>query len=77
MICGFKVFYIIRCLVCHFGLSCFAGWLGYLLTSTILSHITGLETLMGGFSIHHCSLLVALCCAVAVHILEDYLLGWF
>jgi len=77
VICGFKVLHIIKCLVCHFGLSCFAGFLGYWLTSTILSHITGLQTLMDASSIRHCSLLVALCFAVAVHILEDYLLGWF
>lgn len=77
MICGFTVCYIIKCVACHFGLSCFVGWLVYLLTLTILSHITGLQALMGDFSIRHCSLLVALCFVAAVHTLEDYLLGWF
>jgi len=53
------------------------GLVGILIDIDILSHITGLQGLMGGFSIRHCSLLVALCFATAVHIVQDYTLGWF
>ena len=77
MKCGYKISLIIRCLVSHFGLSAFVGSLAYLLTWTILSHITGLEGLMGGFPIHHFSLLVALSFSALAHILQDYFLGWF
>ena len=77
MICGFTISYIIRCLAYHFGLGFCVGLLAYWLTLTILSHITGLQDLMGDFSIRHCSLLVAVSCSVAVHILGDYLFGWF
>ena len=77
MICGFKISYIIHCLIFHFGLSAFVGSLAYYVTLTILSHITGLQELMGDFSIEHFSLLVALSLAVAVHILQDYTLNWF
>ena len=61
----------------HFLLAFGAGFLAFLLTSTMLSHITGSLTLMPGSCIHRCSLLVALCFAVAAHVLEDYYLGWF
>jgi len=77
MICGFTILHIIRCVVCHFGLSCFVGWLAYLLTSTILSHTIGSQTSAEGSSIRRFSLAVALCFAVLAHILEDYMLGWF
>jgi len=75
VICGYGLKHIIYCGVCHFALGFFAGLLVYLLTLTILSH-----TRLGGVedsSIHRFSLVVALSCAVAVHILEDYTLGWF
>ncbi len=77
MICGYKIFFIVWRVVRHFGLSCFAGWLAYWLTSTILSHTTLFQNGVGVFSIHHFSLLVALCFAVVVHILEDYYFKWF
>ena len=77
MICGTKASLAFRYAVCHFGLSCFVGWLAYWLTSTILLHITVSPDLMFGFSIHHCSLLVALSSSVAAHVLQDYLLNWF
>ncbi len=77
MTCGFTIFYAIGCEACHFGLSAFVGFLAYWWTLTILSHTTGLRTLMGNFSIRLCCLLVSVSCAVAVHILEDYTVGWF
>lgn len=72
MICGHKPLYILKCLACHFGLSCFVGWLAYLLTSTTLSHTILFHDGVGVFSTSQFSLLVALCCACLAHIVEDY-----
>ncbi len=76
-ICGFKLSQILRCTASHFLLSCFAGWLGFFLTSTILSHI-GSTSAMDASYIFRSSLLVALCFSLWSHLVEDYWLGrWF
>jgi hypothetical protein len=54
----------------HFLLGFVVAWLAFSLMRTIFSGILGRGT-------YRFSLLVALSCAVAAHILEDYLLGWF
>jgi len=77
VICGVKVFYMLRCEAFHFLLSSCVGWLAYWLTSTTLSHSTIFQNGVGVFSIHRFSLLVAVCCAVCSHILEDYTLNKF
>ena len=69
--------------IVHFILSAIVGLLAYWLTLIILSHgqfglyVTEKLSYHLGFSIHHFSLSVALCSAVAVHILEDYTLNIF
>lgn len=69
--------------VAHFALSAIVGLLVYWLTLTILSHgrfsiyLKEKQSSNQGFSIHRFSLVVALCFAVAVHILEDYTLNIF
>jgi hypothetical protein len=67
--------HIVYCSGMHFLLSASAGLLVYWLTSTTLS-VTCSAYLCVSF-IRRFSLLVALCCAVAAHILEDYWLGSF
>ncbi len=76
MIWGYNVFVILGFEVCHFGLSAFVGWLAYRLTSTILFH-TGLKDISPKLATYHLPLLVALSCAVLVHVLEDYTLNLF
>ena len=66
----------------HFLSSGCAGLLVYWLTSTtFLRYAYGdtgtLHFGTGGFSIHLCSLLLALSFSVVVHIGEDYILDWF
>ena len=69
--------------VAHFALSAIVGLLVYWLTLTILSYgrfgiyLREKQSTQQGFSIHRLSLVVALCFAVAVHILEDYTLNIF
>jgi len=75
--CGISIFYIARSLVFHFGLSACAGWLGWRLTLTILSHTTYSRTGVVGFFIHHSPLLVALSCALLAHVAQDYTVHWF
>ena len=75
--CGVEIWYIVYCEASHFILGLCVGLSVYYLTSTILLHITGLRNLMGDSSIRRFSLVVALCFAVAVHILEDYTLNIF
>ena len=67
--------HIICCDGMHFLLSAVVGLLAYWLISITLS-VTCSAYLRVSF-IHRFSLLVALCCAVAAHILEDYWLGSF
>lgn len=67
---GYRLSLIIRCSVCHFGLSACAGWLGYWLMLT-----TGAAG--AGDGISGTALLVALSCAVLSHVVEDYTLDWF
>jgi hypothetical protein len=67
---GYPLGLVVRCWVCHFGLSACAGWLGYWLTLTILDTGAG-----GGTS--GTGVCVALCCAVLSHVAEDYTVGWF
>jgi hypothetical protein len=54
----------------HFLLGFAVAYLVFWLMQTIFSGVLGRGTF-------RFSLLVALSCAVVVHILEDYLLGWF
>lgn len=61
---------------CHFLLSALAAWLGYWLTSTILSVIS-LNAGIVVSGIELLSILVALCFAVSAHILEDLYVRWF
>ena len=69
--------------VAHFALSAVVGLLVYWLTVTILSrgrfgtYLREKQSTRTGFSIRRFSLAVALCFAVAVHILEDYTLDIF
>ena len=69
--------------VAHFVLSAGVGLSVYYLILTILSHgrfsiyLKERQSSHQGFSIHRFSLVVALCFAVAVHILEDYTLNIF
>ena len=67
--------HVIYCTGMHFLLSAVAGLLVYWLTSTTLS--VTCSAYLGVSFIRRFSLLVALCCAVAAHILEDYWLGRF
>jgi hypothetical protein len=67
--------HIIYCEGMHFLLSGSVGLLVYWLTSTTLS--VTCSTYLGVSFIRRFSLLVALCCAVVAHILEDYWLGKF
>jgi len=69
-VCGEEISYIVRCEMCHFWLSALVGASAYSLTLTILSHIT--PGRMGDSFTHRFSLVVALSCAAAAHILEDY-----
>jgi len=59
----------------HFLLSASVGLLVYWLISTTLS--VTCSAYLGVSFMHRFSLLVALCYAVAAHILEDYWLGSF
>ena len=83
MICGFDIGYIIYCEACHFALSAFVGLLVWLLTSTILSHITfptsncGIRVHLSAVFIQRFSFCLALSFAVWSHILQDYTLGFF
>jgi hypothetical protein len=54
----------------HFLLGFVVAWLAFLSMRTIFSGVLGP-------GIFRFSLLVALCCAVVSHILEDYWLQWF
>ncbi len=54
----------------HFLLGFVVALLVFWLTQTIFSGVLGRGT-------YRFSLLVALCCSVVAHILEDYLLRWF
>lgn len=67
---GYPARKVIRCLVCHFGLSACAGWLAYWLILT-----TGAD--VGGDGISWQALVVALCCAVLSHVVEDYTINRF
>lgn len=64
--------------VAHFALSGGVGLLVYWLTSTTLLN-TSHNILMFNhvFGTHRFSLSLALLFAIWVHILEDYVLGWF
>lgn len=75
-ICGFGMLYIIRCLLSHFILSSFVGFLVYLSTSTILSHILNMGK-QEEVVINACLLLASLSCALLAHILEDWLFDKF
>ena len=70
------VLHILRCEVCHFGLSAVVGWLAYWLTSTILSR-TGLREKLPERTTFLLLLLAALSCALLAHVLEDYTVNWF
>jgi hypothetical protein len=65
------IWYILRCEVCHFGLSALAGLLGAWLTLTILSR-SGLRDKLPERRIYLLLLLVSLSCAVLAHIAEDF-----
>ena len=67
--------YTVYCEGMHFLLSSAAGLLVYWLISTTLS--VTCSAYLGVSFIRRFSLLAALCCAVAAHILEDYYLGKF
>jgi hypothetical protein len=62
--------FIVLYLAEHFLLGFAVALLVFWLTQTIFSGVLGRGT-------YRFSLLVALSCAVVVHILEDYLLDWF
>ena len=76
MICGYRLSKIIRCCITHWLLGFCVGASVYWLTSTMLLRTT-LGSHMDAFSISQCSLVVALCCAVASHIVEDFTLDRF
>ena len=76
MICGFPVWYVIKCEACHFGFSAVVGSLAYWLTSIMLSR-TGLRAMVPVRRISLWLLLVALSFAVLAHVLEDRFLNWF
>ena len=66
---------LITCALLHFLLSAFVGLSVFLLTSTILSHVTysGSEVMKLSVStINISSFLVSLPCAALAHILEDW-----
>jgi len=71
---GYSLSEIIRCTGNHFILSSVVGALAFFLTQIILSRITLFKSKVGVFSTFQFSFLVALCCAVLSHILEDYFL---
>jgi hypothetical protein len=72
---GYPIYYCLKCMACHFGLSCLAGWLGYYLTLTILADITAESTIVGYIS--QLPLVVASCFSLLAHILEDYTINKF
>ena len=76
LICGFRLSKIIRCCITHWLLGFFVGASVFWLTLTMLLHTT-LGSHMGDSCISHFSLVVALCCAVALHIVEDFTLDKF
>jgi len=61
----------------HWVLGFFVGGLVYLLTLTMCLKSSCFQKNVGVFSTRQFSLLVALLCAVVVHILEDYILDIF
>ena len=77
MICGYSLLKIVLSEVAHFGLSAYAGWLGYSLTQIIQLRIISHRNLACVSRIPHVSYLAGLSFAIAAHVLEDYYLGWF
>jgi hypothetical protein len=61
---------VVLSLALHFLLGFVVAWSAFSLTRIIFSGVVGR-------GIYPFSFLVALSCAVAAHILEDYWLGWF
>ena len=66
MICGYEISLIIRSLSAHFLLSLAVASLVYLLTSIIF-----------GEEEKPTRLFLCLGCALSVHVLQDYFIGWF
>ena len=77
MICGHPIWQVILYPLCHWCLSALMGFLGYLLTLTILYHICGSEIITNDSYIRMCSLLVGLSFALLCHVLEDYYVKLF
>lgn len=77
MICGHPIWQVILCPLFHWFLSAFMGWLGHLLTLTILYHICGSEAIINDSYIRMCSVLVGLSFALLSHVLEDYYVKLF
>lgn len=74
------IWYVAALEVAHFGLSASAGFLGYWLTSTILSRITSWDTghlPLSASSTSRLPLLAALSFSVLAHVSEDYWVKWF
>ena len=74
---GVEIWYIIYCEAAHFTLGFCVGLSVYYLTLTILSHITGLQGLMGASFIHRFSFGLALLFSLCAHIVQDYTLNIF
>ena len=66
MICGYPISEIVKCLSAHFLLSLAVASGVYLLTSIIFSEEE-----------RRTRLFLCLGCALSVHVLQDYLIGWF
>lgn len=76
---GLDAYWVLQCWVFHFGTSSFVGFLGYLLTLTILSSgsraSTTLIPLEGGPSIRCICLAVSVCFAIITHVLLDFIVN--
>ncbi len=69
--------YMFYCWTCHFLLSATAGLLTYWLVSKLLMRFACFKENVGLIPTHHFSIIIALCVAVIIHVVQDYTLGWF